>query len=81
MNEATYRAAKHARRMAVSDNASRRMRGLPALPLPPIPEAPMGWEIFDAEGVYAGFTMDEDEAREHADRLGGRAQRRKPNWA
>jgi len=39
------------------------MRGLPLLPVPPKPPVKMGWQVFDRDGNYEGFTLDEEEAK------------------
>ncbi len=57
-----YASALTEYRLAVRNNASRRLRGLPPLPLPPEPSPPMFPFAFDGEGNYLGLVTVESPA-------------------
>lgn len=52
------------RQQVIRENAGRRLMGMAPLPVPPKPSPPMGWELTDEEGIYAGFTAKDDEKNE-----------------
>ncbi len=52
------------RTAVIRENAGRRIKGLPQLPVPPVPVRPHGWELKDEQGDYAGFTLNESEKDE-----------------
>ena len=49
-----HRRALTARQAAIRSNASRRMRGLPPLPVPDKPQVPMVPVAYETDGTYAG---------------------------
>lgn len=57
-----YAVALHEYRLAVRNNASRRLRGLPPLPVPPNPSAPLFPFAFDRDGDYLGLVTVETPA-------------------
>lgn len=57
-----YHKADAARREVIRANASRRMRKLPTLAVPPKPERPTVLVCYDAEGTYMGTIQNADEA-------------------
>ena len=61
------------RQRIISNNRSRRMKGLPVDPTPPALKPIYGYELTDAEGDYAGYTLSIDEAR-----ASGHAMKRTP---
>lgn len=73
-----YDKACAARREAISRNASRRLRGLPALPVPAKPERPTRVQLLGPGGDYIGtwpVGTSEADAREEAVDLGYRVCR------
>lgn len=51
-----------ARREAVSENASRSIRGLPRIPVPPRPDPFLRACAYEQDGTYLGFLRDGDDA-------------------
>ena len=64
MTYAEYSAAMARRAAAVSRNLSRRMRGLPPLPLPPKPIRPLVPICYEPDGTYGGRLTDPSDAPE-----------------
>lgn len=61
MDYAQYTAALARREQVIRQNRSRRMRGLPALPVPSKPASPYYWEICESDGTYAGTVREDNE--------------------
>jgi len=62
-----YRRLQEQRRNMISINRSRRMKGQPPLPVPEMPEAPFGFEVY-VDNTFEGFinTQDQNEALQQA---------------
>ena len=56
-----YQRALAERQRIISDNRSRRMRGLATLPVPPKPEPPLVPVAYEPDGTYAGVMRSPDE--------------------
>lgn len=87
MTVAEWSRLSYERQQVISENRSRRIRGLAPLPVPPRVKQPMGFEVTEKEtGDYVGFIATEDleaaldELRQHEIDPETVRLERKPRW-